>query len=90
MNLVCEENHCIFVNYLLKRLYWNSKFGEIRQVTYIEGFKSLGVHPLGVIDLIAVVVVIVIVVVFVHDLRAARAQILSARTQFGLHGVVAS
>lgn len=60
------------------------------KVTYIEGFKSLRVHALSVIDLVAVIVVVVIVVVVVNYLRPTRGQVLCAHAQFSFHRVIAS
>lgn len=57
---------------------------------YVEGLQPLRVHPLGVVDLVAVVVLVVFVVVIVDNLRPAGAQILGAHARVRLHRVVAS
>lgn len=62
---------------------------QARAPAYIEGFQSLGVHALCVVDLVAVIVVVVVVVVVVDDLRPAGGQVLGAHSHFGFHRVVA-
>lgn len=59
-------------------------------VTYVEGFKSLGVHALGIVNLVAVVVVVVLIVIVIDDLRSAGAQVLDAHADISFHRVVAS
>lgn len=61
---------------------------ECDKVTNIEGFESLGVHPLRVVDLVTVIVVVVIVVVVVDHLRPTGGQVLGAHAQLGLHRVI--
>lgn len=68
---------------------WAYQRVDRSQAPYIEGFESLGVHALGVVDLVAVIVVVVIVVVVVNHLSPTRGQILGAHAQLGLHRVIA-
>ena len=62
---------------------------EEEEGSYIEGFQALRVHPLCVVDPVAVVVVVMVVVIVIHGLGAAGRQVLCTHTELRLHRVIA-
>ena len=62
---------------------------EAEEGSHIEGLQALRVHPLCVVDPVAVVVVVVVVVIVVHGLGAAGGQVLCTHAELRLHRVIA-